>query len=196
MYGTVAPVSVVVTARSAGGLAGSYGLKHEGSGGVAGGVAGGFGSGSVFAHFAGPSVLWYQSLTSVAMLHWASIAAVDRPLALDAGMPFISGTAVGVAHVNGVTCAPENTGPPILWLMIFSVTGPLPTSAVTVFSPSTRPVSTPVTRLPCSANASVTLVLPSLTASRSIGVPAGNTISTNASPPLIRSGRLDSVFIC
>ena len=45
------------------------------------------------------------------MLHCASVAGVPRPLALVAGVLPVAPCGVGVAQKNGVTCAPEITGP-------------------------------------------------------------------------------------
>src|SRR5215467_393696 len=82
------------------------------------------------------------------MLHWASTAKVDSPLAFDAGVFPDAGTGVGVAQIHGVVCEPNSTGPPIGWLRIQSVAlgrpFPLPfESASNSFSPTTSPVSTP-----------------------------------------------------
>ena len=46
------------------------------------------------------------------MLHCASIAKVDRPLAFDAGVLPDAGTGVGVAQIQGCVCEPSSTGPP------------------------------------------------------------------------------------
>ena len=46
------------------------------------------------------------------MLHFASTAKVDRPLALDAGVLPDAGTAVGVAQIQGCVCEPSSMGPP------------------------------------------------------------------------------------
>lgn len=54
-----------------------------------------------------------KSLYSVAILHCASIAKVDRPLAFVAGVLPDSAVGVGVAQTQGVFCEPSSTGPPI-----------------------------------------------------------------------------------
>src|SRR5262249_17846355 len=100
--------------------------------------------------------------------------------------------------VTGLACGPEKTGPPILWLLMLSV-APFfpPRSAVTTFGPSARPVTTPVTRpLARRANALDTSRDPTATCRVCADPPAGSTISTKASPPLIRSARLERVLIC
>src|SRR6185295_11033029 len=99
------------------------------------------------------------------MLHCASIANVDNPLAFDAGVLPDAATGVGVAQIQGVVCEPSNTGPPIGWfVMVSEARGrPLPRpfeSARNSFSPTTRPVSTQrITRAAASLwNAVVTLL--------------------------------------
>ena len=62
----------------------------------------------------------YHSLNSVAMLHCASVATVDRPLALDPGVLPTWATGVGVAQIHGVVCVPSKTGPPRGWLLMTS----------------------------------------------------------------------------
>src|SRR5437773_10677417 len=54
------------------------------------------------------------------MLHCASNADVDRPLAFDAGVLPDSATGVGVAQTHGWVCEPSSTGPPIAWLVMVS----------------------------------------------------------------------------
>src|SRR3954449_9983110 len=82
------------------------------------------------------------------MLHCASTASVDSPLALDAGVLPEAGTAVGVAQIHGCVWALSRIGPPRTWLVIVRLAHgrplPLPLeSATKVFSPGTMPVSTP-----------------------------------------------------
>ena len=62
----------------------------------------------------------YQSLNSVAMLHCASVAVVDRPLAFDAGVLPTAATGTGVAQTHGPVCEPSSTGPPIGWFVMTS----------------------------------------------------------------------------
>src|SRR4029450_13624155 len=50
------------------------------------------------------------------MLHCASSAKVDRPLALDAGVLPEAGSGVGVAQIQGCVCEPSRMGPPRTWL--------------------------------------------------------------------------------
>ena len=131
------------------------------------------------------------------MLHWASIARVDRPLALVVA-PFASVSTAGVAHTQGWICGPENTGPPIGWLVTTRLARCLPPmSAKIAVRPTSRPVTRPMVRPSARrANAADTSRVPATTRSPCDGEPAGTTISTSASPPEIRSARLDSVLIC
>src|SRR6266849_739242 len=131
------------------------------------------------------------------MLHCASIALVLKPLALVAGVVEVAGCAIGVAQIQGRICVPENTGPPIGWLLIvryapFFLVG----LAVTTLLPLDRPVITPSTR-PFArwANASLTSRPPTSTFNPEAEAPCGRTISTRASPPLTRSARLDRVLM-
>src|SRR3954463_14003983 len=81
------------------------------------------------------------------MLHWSSIAAVDSPLGLVDGVSPVPIEPVGVAQMNGLTCAPENTGPPMLWLVIFRNTPwPVPRSTDSRLGPSASPVIRPIRR--------------------------------------------------
>src|SRR5216683_1974108 len=71
-----------------------------------------------------------------------------------------------------------------------------PTLAISTFRPSTRPVTTPSMRpLARTANAVRTSRPFNWTRSALASCPFGSTISTYASPPLIRSARLDRVLI-
>src|SRR5215467_9558082 len=136
------------------------------------------------------------------MLHWASTAKVDSPLAFDAGVFPDAGTGVGVAQIHGVVCEPNSTGPPIGWLRIQSVAlgrpFPLPfESAGNSFSPTTSPVSTPriVRAVSLVWNADVTSCPLSDNVTFFSGTFLGTRTSTSASPPLMRSERFDSVTI-
>src|SRR5262250_1675007 len=136
------------------------------------------------------------------MLHWASTAKVDSPLAFDAGVFPDAGTGVGVAQIHGVVCEPNSTGPPIGWLRIHSVAlgrpFPLPfESARNSFSPTTSPVSTPriVRAVSLVWNADVTSCPLSDNVTFFSGTFLGTRTSTSASPPLMRSARFDSVTI-
>src|SRR3954466_16326912 len=104
MKGTVSPRSVVVVTTSVAGAAGSNGLKQ----GLAVVIP---------AHPAGAPAGLYQYRCSAAMVHRSSVAVVDSPLALVCGVVASPGCAVGVAHTHGCTCGPENTGPPLGWLV-------------------------------------------------------------------------------
>src|ERR671927_352689 len=82
------------------------------------------------------------------MLHCASTANVDRPLALDAGVLPEAATGVGVAQIHGVVCAPSRIGPPRTWFVIVRLAQgrplPLPlASAMKLLAPGAMPVSTP-----------------------------------------------------
>src|SRR5262244_1172254 len=136
------------------------------------------------------------------MLHWASTAKVDSPLAFDAGVFPDAGTGVGVAQIHGVVCEPNSTGPPIGWLRIHSVAlgRPFPfpfESARNSFSPTTSPVSTPriVRAVSLVWNADVTSCPLSDNVTFFSGTFLGTRTSTSASPPLMRSERFDSVTI-
>src|SRR4029453_7841858 len=136
------------------------------------------------------------------MLHFASTAKVDRPLALDAGVLPEAGTGVGVAQLQGWVCEPSSTGPPRTWLVSARLAHgrplPLPLeSATKVFSPGVMPVSTPRSvRLSSSATKSSPTSTPlSVSVTFVIGTVIGTRTSTSASPSLSRSARLDSVRI-
>src|SRR4051812_2434060 len=82
------------------------------------------------------------------MLHCASTAKVERPLALAAGVLPEAGRGVGVAQIHGCVWALSRIGPPRRWFVIVRLAHgrplPLPLeSATKVFSPGTMPVSTP-----------------------------------------------------
>src|SRR6476646_10560235 len=122
MYGRGVPPTVTSEAatEAAAVVPGTYGWKHEFAGVVGVGLAiVGDGSGSTNEQPPSPAVtvtgvlVRYQSLYSVAMLHCASVAAVDRPLAFEAGVLPAAATGTGVAQTHGVVCAPSRTGPPI-----------------------------------------------------------------------------------
>ena len=192
MYGSVTPASVVVVARSAGAGPTVYGLKH----GFVGAGVGGFGSGSDALQFA--AVVLYQSLYSVAMLHCASVAVVERPLALLAGVLPDAAWAIGVAHTHGAICEPASTGPPTGWLFTVNVADAPCAVAVITLLPFARPVTRPTMRFPDDArcaNCAVTSRPPTLTLSAARPTPAVRLISTRASPPLTRSARFDSTLI-
>ena len=136
------------------------------------------------------------------MLHCASTALVVRPLALEAGLLPASATGVGVAQTQGCVCEPSRTGPPRAWLVIFRLAHgrPLPwplESATSVFSPTTRPVTTPrkVRALSSATNDAPTSVPFNVSVTFFIGTVFGTCTSTRASPLLIRSARFDSVRI-
>src|SRR5919107_1826883 len=88
------------------------------------------------------------------MLHCASVAAVDKPLGLVAGLTPEAATGTGVAQTNGVICEPSSTGPPFGWLLITS-RAPVKAFVVDVavivllpfFSPVTRPMTRPSGRV-------------------------------------------------
>ena len=115
------PPTVVVEATEAAGVVpATYGWKHEFAGVVGVGSAiVGDGSGRTNEQPPSPAVtetgvlVRYQSLNSVAMLHCASVAVVDRPLAFEAGVLPTAATGTGVAQTHGVVCEPSSTGPPI-----------------------------------------------------------------------------------
>src|SRR5664279_5212946 len=158
MYGTATPVVVTSEAatEAAGVVPATYGWKHELAGVVGFGTAiVGDGSGSTNEQPPSPAttrtgvLVRYQSLNSVAILHWASVAGVDRPLPFDAGVLPTAATGTGVAHTQGVVCALSNTGPPIGWLVTMSVAPAnelSPDRAVRVLAPVTRPLTRPTMR--------------------------------------------------
>src|SRR3954470_15035309 len=93
------------------------------------------------------------------MLHCASVANVDNPLAFDAGLGGLwvesSATGTGVAQIQGWVCEPRSTGPPRGWLVIVKLAkSPLPgpwTLAVKTFWQILRRVST-VRKIPLGAS--------------------------------------------
>ena len=136
------------------------------------------------------------------MLHCASSAKVDRPLALDAGVLPEAGAGVGVAQIQGCVCEPSRMGPPRTWSVSVRLARgrplPLPlASATKVFSPGAMPVNTPRSvRLSASATKRSPTSTPlSVSVTFVIGTVFGTSTSTSASPSLSRSARLDSVRI-
>jgi len=133
------------------------------------------------------------------MLHCASKAVVDRPLAFEAGVLPDSATGVGVAQIQGVVCEPSSTGPPIGWFVITRRASRPPrlSPATKSLRPSTRPVTSPrsVRAAALAVNAPVTSW--PLSDSRTLfsATPFGTRTSTRASPPLMRSARLERVTI-
>ena len=127
---------------------------------------------------------------------------VESPLALEAGVFPEAGTGVGVAQIHGCVCEPSNTGPPIAWLvMVRDERGrpwPWPfESATNSFDPCTSPVSSPRRTLPVASARNVAVTsrpLSSRVTCLSCSL-AGRVTSTKASPPLIRSARLERVLI-
>src|SRR3954470_11865111 len=133
------------------------------------------------------------------MLHCASVAAVERPLALVAGELAVAAVGTGVAQIQGAVCVPSSTGPPTAWFVIASCAPPkllFVELTVIVLAPSLRPLTRPTVR-PSEPvlNAEVTSVPFSATARLGASVALGSLTSTKASPPLIRSARFDSVVI-
>ena len=136
------------------------------------------------------------------MLHCASTAVVDSPLALEPGVLPTGATGAGVAQTQGFVCVPSSKGPPRGWFVIFRLAEcrPWPCTADLAsnrFSPTRRPRSTPCKlRGPALAAKPVPTSLPSsVSRTRSIGTERGSFTSTSASPPLMRSARFDSVRI-
>src|SRR3954464_6957277 len=99
-------------------------------------------------------------------------------------------------QTQGWTCGPENTGPPLGWLTIVSVSpSALGALATRVLSPSGRSVRSASKRpFGRSANALVTSVPPDLTVTEDALTPSGIATATRASPADTRSPRLDSTF--
>src|SRR6266540_164908 len=164
MYGTSRPVSVVVVATSVAGAAGSYGRKPD---------------------FAG-SLDRYTNRYTIGVLHCAS---VGGPSGIP-GRPW-------VRHTHGCTWGPAKTGPPIGWLVIVTcaptVAAPWVSVAVTTFGPTTSPVTTPSSEPSnCGEKAAVTSRPPTLTRTPLASLRGGSATRTRASPPEIRSARLDS----
>src|SRR5205085_2757972 len=93
------------------------------------------------------------------MLHAASIALVDNPLALVLGVLPVPVVAVGVAQIHGCGCADSSTGPPIGALVIVSRALPNTLSiarALITLAPFLRPVTRPTSLpLPRDTNADV-----------------------------------------
>ena len=71
----------------------------------------------------------------------------------------------------------------------------LPPPALTVLRPSARPVTRPIRPLPVALNWLVTSLPLRRTLSTLAAMPGGGSTSTRASPPLIRSARLESTLI-
>ena len=131
------------------------------------------------------------------MLHCASKAVVVRPLAFDAGVLPDSGTGVGVAQTHGWVCEPSSTGPPIAWLVMVSEARRPLESARKSLRPGTMPVSTPrITRAVGSARNAPVTSRPLRDSRTWLGATLfGTRTSTRASPPLMRSARLERVTI-
>src|SRR5215831_19418473 len=73
------------------------------------------------------------------MLHCASVAAVDRPLALVAGELAVAAVGTGVAQIHGCVCKPSRIGPPRTWLVSVRVTFFIGTVLGTCTSTSASP---------------------------------------------------------
>ena len=102
-----------------------------------------------------------------------------------------------VRHSQGWICSPENTGPPIGWfLMVISWPEPSGMRALRRLSPSARPVTSPA-YWPFSRTAKLEVMsLPlSVTRTAAASVPGASRAATSASPPEIKSARLDSTSI-
>ena len=132
------------------------------------------------------------------MSHCGPTGALDRPLPDDPGSVAVGVLGTGVAQIHGWICGPENTGPPLGWLVTFRRATCLPPrSAVITVGPVSRPVTSPTVRPSARrANAAETSRTPAVTWTAAVAAPSGMTISTSASPPEIMSARLDSVLIC
>jgi hypothetical protein len=100
-------------------------------------------------------------------------------------------------HFQGLSCGPENTGPPIGW-SVSVMRAPAPPGSVTLrtFGPERRRVTTPRRRrLPLRVNAFLTLRLPTLTLARRTSEEREKSTRTSAEWPLTRSARPDSTWI-
>src|SRR6266508_5589663 len=164
MYGTRRPVSVVVVATSVAGAAGLYGRKP--------GLAG--------------SLDRYTNRYTIGVSHWASVGGPS-------GMP----GRPCVRHTHGCTWGPAKTGPPIGWLVIVTcaptTAAPWRSVARTTFGPTTRPVTTPSSEPSgCRENAAVSSRPPTVTRTSLAWWRDGSATRTRASPPEIRSARLES----
>src|ERR1700733_8631477 len=83
------------------------------------------------------------------MLHCASTAVVDSPLACVAGVLPLAALPAGVAQTHGIVCEPSSTGPPTGWLVMTSLAPtkePSDDVALIVLAPFTRPVTRPMMR--------------------------------------------------
>ena len=91
---------------------------------------------------------------TVVALHWSSTGSLPRPLTLVVawavagvlpGLPVtVTVFAACVAQIHGCSCAPENTGPPIGWLVI-AIREPAPAMrAVRTLAPFRNPVTKPM----------------------------------------------------
>ena len=120
-------------------------------------------------------------MTFVGALHCASVA--------------FPSSASSVMQVHGWTCRPANTGPPMGWFVTVSLAARARLArATTRLGPFLRPVTRPLTCLPRRV-ASARVTLRPLTVTRSREAFFGSFTASRASPPLIRSARLDSVRI-
>ena len=117
LTGVDEPSGVVIATALSGVVLRTYGCRHE-----LAGVAVPAGDGSGRTNRQPPStpklvdaavLVRYQSLYSVAMLHWASTAFVDRPLAFVAGVVDVAAVGTGVAQIHGPAWLDSSTGPPI-----------------------------------------------------------------------------------
>src|SRR5450755_2859529 len=192
MYGNVTPALVVVDATDAAGVVPvTYGWKHELAGVAGVGLAiVGVGSGSTNEQPPSPAttrtgvLVRYQSLNSVAILHCASVATVDKPLAFEPGVLPTAATGTGVAQTHGPVCEPSSTGPPIGWLVMTSCA---PTKllsddfALIVLVPFVSPVTMPIIRpLALAAKADVMSVPSRSTFRLAADTDAGSLTSTRA----------------
>ena len=129
------------------------------------------------------------------MVHCTSVAVVDRPLALVAGVVEVAAVGTGVAQIHGEGCTLSRTGPLSGWLVTVSEAPANELSldvAVTVLAPLARPVTRPTVRPSARVvKALVTSVVPTLTL-RSQRGPNGGPTSIKASPPVTMSARVES----
>src|SRR4051812_11694533 len=97
-------------------------------------------------------------------------------------------------QVQGWICGPEKTGPPFGGLVIVSRAAWTPAAATTGLTPLRSPVSRPW-HLPLGRTANALDTSRPFTVTRAADTPRGRSTCTSASPPEIRSARLDRVRI-
>src|SRR3954466_14587296 len=127
------------------------------------------------------------------VLHWASRGGPSPTGTTVGDVPLLAG-GFCVLHTHGCTCGPANTGPPMGWLVIVRrARRPSGRAAVISLGPLASPVTSPVRRPPPASEKAAVTSRPSTSALTGVvAASSGRSMATSASPPEIRSARLDS----